>query len=444
MIRAIVLLLIFSTSVIIEARDKHIVFIAGHHTLQNGEHEFSAGVHFLAKQINRSGLSVKASVVDGYWPEDEKELLEADAMIIYSDGLGNHVINNNFDTVNMWIKDGKGVGFLHTACKVPKGKKSQMMTSWTGGFYEQYFSTDPEWLLNASPNQAHEISKGVGKINLRDKWLFNIRFKPKMKGVQSILEGIPDDLARSGKHTSHRSKIESVFERKGEKETLMWVYEGEDQGRSFVFTGGHYHDTWKSKSVTRLVLNAALWSVGMKVPDKGFPVEKFSDLEMAENMSRDRSEFIWQEERSILMKSKLLFSSKVITDKTAGKSVMIDVDVKGYRELILLVLDGGDGIRRDHAVWAYPVLTGVENELQVSLTELEWEQGLTGWRQIHLNRGLDGHDLKLNGREVQGIAAHSVSVIRYKIPEGMIRFQTTAGQADSRNGGSLQFQVYAR
>ena len=108
--------------------------------------------------------------------------------------------------------------------------------------------------------------------------------------------------------------------------------------------------------------------------------------------------------------------------------------------MILLVLDGGNGIKCDHAVWAYPVLTDIENEKQVSLTDLKWEQALTGWRSIKINKGLNGQNLELNGREVKGIATHSVSVIRYKVPEGMTRFQTTAGQADLRDGGSIQFR----
>ena len=75
MVRFLILFLALTTFLQADA-DKHIVFVAGRHSQAYGENEFSAGAFLLADQINQAGLPVKASVIDGYWPEDEKELLK--------------------------------------------------------------------------------------------------------------------------------------------------------------------------------------------------------------------------------------------------------------------------------------------------------------------------------------------------------------------------------
>ena len=239
-------------------------------------------------------------------------------------------MNSSFDVVDMWIKDGKGIGFLHTSSQVVKGHKAKKMLEWTGGYYEKYFSTDPEWECKSILFDNHEITNGVRSFTLRDKWLFNLRFD-KSKNITPILKGVPDELARSGRHTSHGGPIDSVVNNSGGEETLMWAYEGENQGRSFVFTGGHYHDSWSNKNVRKLVMNAAVWVTGLSIPEKGVRTTGISENDLRKNMSADRSEFIWQNERKILTESKLKFSSKVITDKTPGKSVMIDSIFKAQR-----------------------------------------------------------------------------------------------------------------
>lgn len=433
--------LLFTLSSFAATDTKHVVFITGHDELSHGEHEYRAGAKLMAKKLNESGLPIKATVLEGYWPEDEKELLEADSLIVYSDGLGNHIMNGYFQMMDLWVKSGKSVGFLHKSIQVPKGHKSKMMMSWTGGYYEKYYSTDPQWECDAILNKNHEISNGVGKFKVRDEWLFNIRFDKKLK-LTPILSGKPDDLARSGKYTSHQSEIPSVSKNKGREETVMWTHQGKDQGRSFVFAGGHYHENWNRKNLLKLVLNAIVWSTGLEVPEKGVSFTKVTDAELDADMSEDRADTVWQNEKSILMKASLKFSSGIITDKSPGKSVAIDIPVGNEKELTLLVLDGGNGISCDHTVWASPTLHFGESKKK--LTDYKWEQVVTGWRSILIDKGLNGQDLKLNGELVTGIASHSVSVIRYKLPEGVTRFTTTAGLADSRVGGSVQFQVYLK
>jgi len=70
------------------AARKKVLFIAGHPSHSNGEHEFRAGCMLLAKAINDSGLDIEAVVHSYDWPKDESIFEGVDAVVIYADAGG--------------------------------------------------------------------------------------------------------------------------------------------------------------------------------------------------------------------------------------------------------------------------------------------------------------------------------------------------------------------
>lgn len=125
-------------------------------------------------------------------------------------------------------------------------------------------------------------------------------------------------------------------------------------------------------------------------------------------------------------KPKPLFTSEVITSKTPGHSVHIEVDLKGSRSLFLVVDETGDGHSCDWTNWAEPRLTGPKGE--VKLTELKWKSATTGWGKIGLNANAGGKKLVIDGKPVSyGIGVHAPSVIEFVVPEGYTHFRGRAG-----------------
>ena len=59
----------------------------------------------------------------------------------------------------------------------------------------------------------------------------------------------------------------------GAKETVAWSWERPDGGRSFGFSGLHFHENWKREEYRRLVAQAVLWTAKLPVPEKGLAVE---------------------------------------------------------------------------------------------------------------------------------------------------------------------------
>ena len=59
----------------------------------------------------------------------------------------------------------------------------------------------------------------------------------------------------------------------GTAETVAWTWERPDRGRSFGFSGLHFHDNWKMPEYRRLVGQAVLWTLGVSIPETGLQVE---------------------------------------------------------------------------------------------------------------------------------------------------------------------------
>ncbi len=145
---------------------------------------------------------------------------------------------------------------------------------------------------------------------------------------------------------------------------------------------------------------------------------------------------------------KPVFASKVVTTKTPGHAVAIDVDITNVKQLALVVTDGGNGFSCDWADWAEPRLIGPKGEKK--LTDLKWKTAKADWGQVRLNKNAAGGDLKINGKPVAyGIGTHAQSVIIFDLPKGFTKFQCQAGLdnggTDQGGGGSAsaQFLVYA-
>jgi type 1 glutamine amidotransferase len=181
------------------------------------------------------------------------------------DGGGGHpIIQKEHREVVHRLLD-KGVGFvnLHYAVEYPKSQSDHVL-AWLGGYYETGYSTNPHWKADFKSLPDHPITRGVKPFSIGDEWYFNIRFAPDSKKVIPILKAKPPDNVRG---------TPSAKEYPGRPEILAWAFEREDGGRSFGFTGGHFHRNWGDENFRRLVVNAILWTAKADVPTEGAPVE---------------------------------------------------------------------------------------------------------------------------------------------------------------------------
>jgi type 1 glutamine amidotransferase len=255
-----------------------IVLVAGRRSHGPGEHEFFAGCSVLMKLLKQTPGVFPVMARDG-WPKNpEKTFENARAVVFYMDGGGGHPIiqKDHRDVVQKLID--KGVGFvnLHYAVEYPKSQSDHIF-AWLGGYYETGFSTNPHWKAEFKSLPEHPITRGVKPFGSQDEWYFNIRFAPASKNVTPILKATPPDRVRN---------TAAAKEHPGREEIVAWAFE-RDKGRSFGFTGGHFHRNWGDENFRRVVVNAILWTAGVEVPKEGAKVE-LDPADLKKNLDRKR------------------------------------------------------------------------------------------------------------------------------------------------------------
>lgn len=262
---------------------KKVVFLAGGPSHGYGEHEFNAGCRILAKDLNESKTGVLATVYQNGWPSDPTAFDNANAVVLFSDGGDGHPYLSHLDEVDALALKGVGLGFMHYAVEIPKGKPGDAMLRWIGGYFETFWSVNPHWMAEFKQFTEHPISKGVHPFAVADEWYYNMRFAADKKGVIPILVAVPPDSTRQGKDGA-RSGNDGVRSRKGQPEVLAWIFDRSaigGVGRGFGFTGGHVHWNWGNDGFRTVVLNAITWLAGAEVPSNGV-VSKALSLEELE------------------------------------------------------------------------------------------------------------------------------------------------------------------
>lgn len=243
-----------------------VLFVAGPPSHGPGEHRFPESSALLADALAGSGLPLEVHVSKG-WPEDAV-LDRAQTVVIYSDGLDAHVAAGHVDALRRHVAAGKGLVVLHFALEPNPGALADLILESVGGRFEPSLSVNPMWKPKKASVGQHEVTRGVGPIEVEDEWYYHLRFLP---GVTPVLQALPPTTTL-GAHDGPRAGNPSVRAAlsRGELQTLGWVYE-RDGRRAFGFTGGHYHRNWTEDAFRKLVLNGIAWTAGVAVPDGGVP-----------------------------------------------------------------------------------------------------------------------------------------------------------------------------
>ena len=293
---------------------KHIVFIAGNRSHGPGEHEFYAGCTLLAKALNeQSGLNVKATVLRANWPKEDKAIVEsADTIVIYADHVSAH--GGQWEFLNELAKKGVGMVFMHYAVHPSKEIGEKYYRPWIGGAMESGWSVNPHWVADLSIIKDHEIGNGVPeKVTCLDEWYYNMRFVEDREKVLDLFTAVP---TRKNMHRYINMWNKNGVEGLGKQQTLMWGYERPEGGRGVGFVGGHYHHSWAVDGLRRAVLNAIVWTAGMKVPEGGVLSKSPTEEEL--NVNLDKKGRVKRIKIPDPTAWKKLAPAKIQTDREAG------------------------------------------------------------------------------------------------------------------------------
>ena len=217
-------------------------------------HEYLAGVTILEKCLKPvKGLEITTVKADGAWKGGPELIERSDCVVLFvSEGAKwLQAEPKRLEALQKMAKRGGGLLVLHwgMGCRDAQFIEPfvQLFGGCHGGPDRKYQIVDTDL---APVETKHPILTGIGSIKLKEEFYYQLKFVKVEKGFQPLLQATID----------------------GKEETVSWAWERPDGGRSFGFSGLHFHENWKKTEYRRLVSQAALWTLKTPIPEKGLAV----------------------------------------------------------------------------------------------------------------------------------------------------------------------------
>jgi type 1 glutamine amidotransferase len=216
-----------------------------------GTHEYRAAASLFSKMLApMERLQTIAVSADGDWPEGPELLDGADAAVVFvSEGA-------------KWLQaDAKRLAAFQTLAKRGGGliclhwgmgtRDAQFIPAWLelfggchGGPDRRYKVVDVKTQL-ATP--SHPILRGVSPVELHEEFYFKLKWASPAEQITPLIQVRIED----------------------EDHTVGWAWERPDGGRSFGFSGLHFHENWKVDSYQRMLAQSVRWVLKREIPKSG-------------------------------------------------------------------------------------------------------------------------------------------------------------------------------
>lgn len=229
-------------------------------------HEYFAGVNLVGRLLHgQPKLEFVAVSADGEWRDGPQLLDRADAAVLFVSEGAKWLSADaaRLAAFHDLAKRGGGLVVLHwgtgTKTSEPIAPFVQLFGACHGGPDRKFKDFDqvlPQWT-----NTEHPILRGLKPFAapVKEEFYFALKQASKTGGVTlSDSESAITPLLRI--------PTEDV------SGTVAWCWERPDQGRSFGFTGLHFHNNWKHESYRRLIVQATLWTLKRDIPAAGLDV----------------------------------------------------------------------------------------------------------------------------------------------------------------------------
>lgn len=225
---------------------KRLLLIAGNpdgHPPQT--HEYVAGLKVLHELLqNRGDITLRTVIADDTW-DDGPELLDGtDGIVLFrSEGAKWCSANEaRLKALQRLAERRGGFTVLHwgmgTKTAEPVANFTALFGLCHGGPDRQYRVLETK----LTPVGEHPITHGLQPITVHDEFYFALK-TPSIKPTPQPLLQVDID---------------------GQPQTVSWAWERPDGGRSFGFSGLHFHEHWQRPEYRKLVQQGVLWTLPWK------------------------------------------------------------------------------------------------------------------------------------------------------------------------------------
>jgi type 1 glutamine amidotransferase len=222
-------------------------------------HEYFAGHKIVKKCLDRvEGL--QATIVDAGEPfRDGPELIDAaDGVVIFlAEGARwIHQDPARLAALDRLAERGGGIVGLHWGIGCKDSQYIERYVKLVGGCHggpDRKFAVGRTTTEVADPR--HPIMTGVESGTVEEEFYYRLKFIKPENSIVPLLR-VPME---------------------GESHTVAWAWERPDKGRSFGFSGCHFHRNWEHEAYRRMVAQGIVWTLKLPVPAAGLNVEVAED-----------------------------------------------------------------------------------------------------------------------------------------------------------------------
>jgi type 1 glutamine amidotransferase len=223
-----------------------------------GSHEYLPGLRILAALLKDTpDVHVQVVNADEPWADGPQLLRAADGVVLFvSEGARWLSADaRRQQAFGELASRGGALCVLHwgmgTRSAEPIGPFVRLFGGCHGGPDRKYAIVE----VQAVPAD-HQAAAGIDPFRVKDEFYYRLKWIERADDIQPLLQ-VPID------HEDH---------------TVAWCWQRPDGGRSFGFSGLHFHDNWRLPEYRRLVVQGVLWTLRLPIPEEGVAVDLDPDL----------------------------------------------------------------------------------------------------------------------------------------------------------------------
>jgi hypothetical protein len=219
-------------------------------------HEYMAGLKVLAKCLaGVPGLEVMVVKAVEPWREGPELMQRADDVVLFVSEGARWLQHDpkRLDALRQVAARKGGLAVLHWGMGTRDAKYIddfvQLFGGCHGGPDRKYKVLEAEARVG---DASHPAVRGItNKFQIKDEFYYRLKMPRRPTGLTPLLRVLID----------------------GNEETVAWAWQRPEGGRSFGFSGLHFHANWGREEYRRLVTQGIVWTLDLPIPKKGLAVK---------------------------------------------------------------------------------------------------------------------------------------------------------------------------
>lgn len=220
-----------------------------------GSHEYMAGLSILARCLEGvPALETRVTNSEEPWRDGPAMIDSADGVVLFREQGARFIQGQpvRLEAFERLAQRGGGCVALHFGLGTVEAKFIERFVNLFGACHGgPDRRTHTATVKLAFGAASHDVCRGLNGFQVHDEVYFKLKRAAPGPEITPLVQ----------------AEIE------GRSEMVGWVWQRGNGGRSFGFSGLHYHENWRLAAYRRLVTQGILWTLRLPVPKGGINVD---------------------------------------------------------------------------------------------------------------------------------------------------------------------------